>query len=311
MDMASRAAPLIHIGYHKTGTSFLQAAVFTDADRYCLPWGRQAGQAVEWFVLAHPQRFSGAAVRAAFDRAAGDCGARVPVISHEALSGHPNNGVYYLDRVVGRLAETFPDARIMIGTREQKALLVSLYYQYVRRGGTLGIDAFLPPEAPRPAFRPRVRLDHFEYDLTLEAYATRFARENLLVMPMELLQRDPDAYIARLCGFLGIDPPAAAPAQKVNASSPDTVMRLERVLNRYLPPPSPRPADYADFPLPFRIRTRLLRLLGQSGPVRRSGSAERARIKAHVAAVVGDHFADSNRRLDALVDLDMRALGYV
>lgn len=52
--MLGDVAPLIHIGYHKTATTFLQEELFTDTERFVTPWGPQAGQAIEHFVLEHP-----------------------------------------------------------------------------------------------------------------------------------------------------------------------------------------------------------------------------------------------------------------
>ena len=58
---------LIHIGFHKTGTSYLQRYLFfkDSPDPFVAPWTVRSGEAIEHFVLTHPARFdaSGGAKR--------------------------------------------------------------------------------------------------------------------------------------------------------------------------------------------------------------------------------------------------------
>lgn len=310
LTRSEKPSLLVHIGYHKTATSFLQKRVFTDRDRFCQPWGAQSSHAVEWFILTHPQRFSPAAARRDFfDRIEGGEGA-LPVISHEALSGNPIRGRYYLEQVSARIHETFPDARILIGIREQKKLLASLYYQYVRQGGTEPVEGFLPEGPVRPGFRPRVRLDHFEYDLTLAAYRRFWKSEDILVLPMELLQRDPAGYLGRLFGFAVVSQENVPVSRLVNAKRSNVTMRMERFFNRLFPTPDPRPEHYRDYPLAYRMKNRSLRLLEGITPLGRLGAAEQVRITAHIDRVVGDYFAEPNRRLAEMTGLDLEAMGY-
>src|SRR5215207_6419721 len=85
-------AMLIHIGYHKTGTSYLQRYVFfkTPPTNFVAPWTICSGEAIQHFVLTHPLRFDPVAVRAEFQsKLPAENTAAVPVISHEDLSGVP------------------------------------------------------------------------------------------------------------------------------------------------------------------------------------------------------------------------------
>lgn len=310
MKSSATVRPVIHIGYHKTATSFLQKQVFFDPRHFCLPWGKQAGQSIEHFVLEHAERFDPDQVRRDFlDKVdAGD--GRVPVISHEGLSGNPINGLYYLDRVAERLHRTFPEARIVIGIREQRALLVSLYYQHVRQGGSKHVEGFLPAPRGRTGFRPTVRLDHFEYDLTHALFRRFWSAEDILVMPMELLMQDAQAYLQRLFGAVGR---GAAPddirMERVNEKRLEITMRTERLLNRFIETPNPRPATFGEYPASYRFKSHLLSAMDRLAPLRGIGSEER-RIKRYIYDRVGDHFAASNRALSEATGLDLEALGY-
>lgn len=302
---------LVHIGYHKTATSFLQSRIFSDPRLFCQPWGTPSSEAVEWFVLEHPQRFSAERARKDFLGNVPADSSVLPVISHEALSGQPRGGRYYADRVVDRLYETFPEARIVIGIREQKALLVSLYYQYISVGGTESLDHFLgQASAGRIGFRPRVRLDHFEYDLMLDLYHRHWKPEDILVLPLELLRQDQTLYIRRLLDFAGLVNDDVQHRDKKNVRRSNVTMRIERLFNRLMPPLNPRPERYQDYPLAYRVKNRALRVMERLGPMKSMGKAEHNRIVTHVDQTVGDYFMASNHRLAKMTDLDLSALGY-
>lgn len=301
---------LVHIGYHKTATSFLQKRVFSQDGLFSLPWGAQSGQAVEYFVLTHSERFSPSEIRQNFIDQLPDDDDTVAVISHEALSGQPTKGRYYADRVAMRIHETFPEARIVIGIREQKKLLASLYYQYVKMGGTDPITKFIKTPTHRAGFRPTVRLDHFEYDLMLQLYQRHWKREDILVLPMEALESDHDRYVGQLLEFAGRPEDRIAPRDAVNIRRSGVAMRMERAFNRILPPPNPRPERYRDYPLAYRLKNRTLKVLERVVPSQTLDQIEHTKIVKHIENVVGDYFQDSNRRLAEMAGLDLKALGY-
>lgn len=302
-------APLVHIGYHKTATTFLQQELFADDRTFQAPWKPQSAEAIEHFVLTHPRRFDPGAIRDSFLATCRDDG-RVPVISHEALSGNPVYGRYDSDRIAARIAACFPDACILIGVREQASLLHSLYLQYISQGGTEDIDAMLRQNADRIGFRPLLRMDFFEYDLMVEIYSQHFPMERILVQPIELLHADPDAYLSRLGGFLNIPLLAQGPLRRVNERQSELAMMLRRRLNHVIPTPVERPLRYADYPLPYRLRNRILRQLDRTlqrhFPSRHAASPIRDRI----ARFTGNRFAQSNGRLAAMTGLDLEGLRY-
>ena len=302
--------PLLHIGYHKTATSFLQASIFSNQTYFSQPWGVQASKAVEWFILNHAERFDADAARGDFLELTEGQNETVPVISHEALSGQPIGGRYYAERVAERIHRTFPDARILIGIREQKKLLSSLYYQNIRQGGTDTIEQFVRAPAGRFGQREKIWFDHFEYDLMLALYRRYWNPEDILVLPMELLQKDQSLYIRRLMDFAGFPEGAIEVKPSVNARRTNVTMRLERRFNQLVATPKPRPKKYKDYPLAYRMKNSALSLLEKFGPMQSMGRKEHARIGAHIEGVVGDHFAESNRRLASMTNLDLGEWGY-
>src|SRR5690606_15618300 len=60
-----------------------------------------------------------------------------------------------------------------------------------------------PPE--HGSFRiPQFTLDYFRYDRLIMHYVELFGRENVLVLPYELFQRDPRDYMNRLAIFADV-----------------------------------------------------------------------------------------------------------
>ena len=104
--------PLIHIGYHKAASSWLQRNLFPDADcGFQLPFGHR-NDIEKHFVFPHPLDFDPERVTSQYKPelerlfSAGF----VPVISHERLSGNPHSGGYDSTEVAMRLHQTLPDA---------------------------------------------------------------------------------------------------------------------------------------------------------------------------------------------------------
>lgn len=301
--------PIIHIGYHKTATSFLQKQVFSDSRFFVLPWGQQAGHSIEHFALEHPERFDPAQIRREFLEKCGVDNTKIPVISHEGLSGNPINGRYHLDRVAERLHQTFPDAHIVIGVREQRAALVSLYYQQIRQGGSKKVEDFLPQPQHRIGFRPTVRLDHFEYDLTYCLFRKYWPAEDILVMPMELLRLDATAYLDRLFGNLNLSAPTDIRMEKVNEKRLPITMRTERILNRFIHTPDPRPSTFGDYPVAYQLKSRFLSAMDRMTMLGRFNAQDK-KIKTYIHDRIGDHFVASNKALSKEIDMDLDALGY-
>ena len=145
-----RNAPVVHIGYHKTATTWLQ--------RQCLP---RLGDRVALFgldrlwaelIAPSPLEFDpGRCGRYITDLLAAHPGS-VCVFSAERLCGNPHSGGYDAAEMANRIRASFDEAKILIVVREQVAMLVSNYKQYVRMGGICGFEEYLSP--PRDGRMP-------------------------------------------------------------------------------------------------------------------------------------------------------------
>jgi hypothetical protein len=92
---------------------------------------------VHTLVRARPFDFDAATVRSEFEPMLADAEREglLPIVSFPRLSGHPYSGGYDSRPIADRIAQVFPEARILIVIREQRSTIVSTYKQYVHAGG--------------------------------------------------------------------------------------------------------------------------------------------------------------------------------
>lgn len=295
---------LIHPGFHKTGTTWLQAVVFAEESLF----QRVLDDAeVDRALLApHDLEFAAEPARVTIRaRLSGMDEGIVGVISHEDLSGNLFTGSRDSLVLADRLKSVCGEAKILLTVRNQPALTRSLYMQYVKRGGRQSLANFLQYQ-PEPSyfwFTPEL----LDYHAIAHAYGERFGHGNVLVLPQEALARDRQSFVAALLGFVGIDPRTHQPdfsrVEKAGVSPPASGVPILRLANLFRPSPLN----------PEAIRS--LGLLGKALHAlayRASIGAARAeaRMIALIKAQLAGRFGDSNARLQAYCPFDLSSLGY-
>lgn len=233
---------LIHVGYPKTGSTFLQ----------------------KWFA-SHPQlafRESGLAgfrdvYTLAHDIVTGGQPA-YRVTSSERLSSPNANMAEGLEdytspvsmrdmqaEVCRTLASVFPNATILVVTRGFRGMILSSYSQYVRTGGEAGLPGFFATLADHP----------WDYDAVIGMYARAFGAQNVIVLPYELLRDDSDAFLRELSARLQLEPVAAS-REPVNVTLTPAELhwypRFTRLVRRFAPRPLLR--RYAGVVMNNRLR---------------------------------------------------------
>jgi hypothetical protein len=303
---AELTAPLIHLGYQKAASTFLQRHVFSDAEAFVCPWGVQAVEAIEALVLAHPERFDPQFV----SKTTTGTDRRVPVVSHEDLLGYPVHGRYYAEQVLTRLAQAIPAARLLVCIRNQPDMLVSNYFQYVRQGGTKTLRAVLCENRDRPGFRPHFRLDHFEYDLMYDLVTRHFPPEQVLFLPLEMLKAEPNRFVGAIGAFVGKRVSAPDQTGAANVRHSVSALGLQRRLNNIIARPADMRGSFEARPLAQRFKVRAVMLTNR---LTRGGRGDRrgmAKLRGEIREILGSHFAGSNARTSARIGLDLGPFGY-
>lgn len=300
--------PIIHVGYHKTGTTWLQRQLFRREERG-FAWFSLAAK--RNFVWADDFEFEPNRYRAEFgaeiDRA-WETG-RVPIISSERLSGNPHSGGFDSRRLADRLQAVFPDARILIVIREQRAMILSAYGQYVKAGGACSLKDYL--RGPRDYRMPSFRLAFFRYDGLIRHYQSLFGRGRVLVEAHERFRADPEAYVRRICDFCGVKLDVALPYERVeNPGLGPLALALQRRLNPFVVRDSLNGNSPLALPL-LRGPTRaLLRGIDRLTP-HPWNERLRVRWRRFIAGVADGYYVDSNQRTSQLTGLELAQLGYM
>ncbi len=297
--------PLLHIGYHKTGTTWLQRYVFGDPMAgFSQMGGAQRLIAVNSFDF-RPKRV-GKQMGRKLDQAQAQ--GLVPVLSSERLSGEPHFGGYDSEPIADRLAAVFPNARILVVIREQTSMFLSIYKEYIRRGGAASLRQYLA--APSDGYwLPRFRFEFLEYHRLIRYYQDRFGAESVMVLPYELLLAQPGTFLGRIGEFVGVQI-LQPQVRSVNVSLSAFALGLKRQANRYLVLDGPvNPAPPLDFPASNELLERMFRLLDSRLPVALHDRHER-RWRRHAALMVGTRYAQSNALTSGLTGLDLQAFGY-
>ncbi|HEX5184572.1 MAG TPA: hypothetical protein VFW19_15660 [Allosphingosinicella sp.] len=291
--------PIVHIGYHKTATTWFQRSVYPHAASHrWIP--RVRAQAA--LLAPSGLHFDAALARALLSE--GDDG-RPLLICEENLSGYIHNGGlhgFLPAAAAERIRQVLPDARIVIFVRSQASMAAACYRQYVRGGGTHGVHRYLFPSLylhgayAQPFKVPRFSFDHFDYDRLVALHDGLFGRENVHVYPFEALA-DQQAMLARMETDLGlILDRGRLRFDRPNESWNDALLPAARVLNHFTARTVEDKDRVAAIPGFYVARSGLLTALSRILPRRKRPSLLGAGLESWIEA----RFAASNARLRAL-----------
>jgi hypothetical protein len=301
---------LIHIGYHKTGTTWLQQVLFRDAEcGFFRPVSRE--DLIDAFVLPAPMSFDPALTRRRFidlieqTRARGE----IPVLTAERLSGNPHSGGYDSALLAERLHQTFPEAHILAVVREQASMAFSSYGQYVREGGPQSLKRYTRLPKMGWARLPRFRWEYFEYDLLVARYHELFGAERVHTLAFEQLRQDPAAFVKAITDFAGARLPQKIPVDGRNTGMCGLTLAAKRQVNRFLVCDSNNPGALVDSIRVSRALVHGFEYVDRFVPAAlRERSNEQ--LRRFIRAEINDRFRASNARLAQLTGLPLADLGY-
>lgn len=191
---------LLHIGYHKTATTWMQRQLFVPEHGYFKVAGHD--EVAGYITEPHGYFFDPEPLIAQVETAmAGIPEGGAAVISSELLCGNPIFGGRESDVFAERLFKIFPGAKILISIRAQLSVLPSIYMQYVSRGGTMTPRQFFDEESS-PGY-PHFSAKTFEYDRLVSHYQRLFGSERVFILPQEALKSDMYNALGALADFSG------------------------------------------------------------------------------------------------------------
>ena len=306
VELTRLARPIVHIGYHKTATTWFQRQVWPAATSH-----EFVPRAVTQKALLFPpgMHFDPAEAR---EQLGIDARARPVLLSEENLSGYPHNGG--LHGLVGpemarRILATLPDAQIVIFIRNQRDIVRATYAQYVAGGGTWSLRRYLGGKAgrhgalTRPYKAPVFEWEHFAFDRLVAHYEALFGRDSVHVYPYEWLE-EPEAFLIRLRRDLSLALPLKiATRPRTNRSLGREALFALRFANLFTRQSVINKTTLIDLPGGQFLRHAAKWLVKRL-------PARRLRLPDDIAARVEAFYGESNARLAASRNLPLATLGY-
>jgi len=207
---------LIHIGYHKTGTTWFQNELFVSGNPIFEPFSlgsKGHSSLVYYYIWTMESTQDKGYMLSPFDfnfdlinekiceiKNKKFFDTKIPVFSSERLSGLPYAGGYDSKTIALRLKKTLPDSKIFIVIREQQSMILSTYLQYLTEGGIRSLKNFLniKYDGRMPSFSPFI----FDYRHLIIEYINLFGRENVLVLPYEMFKNEKEFFFTKLSEFI-------------------------------------------------------------------------------------------------------------
>lgn len=186
------------------------------------------------------------------------------------------------------LKRACPDAKILLVIRNQKSIINSAYRTYVKAGGAWGFCRYA---------EEIMRQGKYDYFALASRYIELFGREGCLILQFEELMTHPQAYLERVARFIGagaakphdLSPVRPGPSKYYNAA-----MRLVNIAS-----PNPRLRSWC-----LRWGVTLDNKLVKPFQGQKQFGYER------VAPRITAAYAESNRRLESLLGINLKRLGY-
>jgi hypothetical protein len=318
--------PLIHIGYHKTGTTWLQNQLFISNNDVFEPLSLNScghSSIARHFVWETDNNNKRIYMLSPFDmnekviqskleeiQKKKDFTQKIPVISSERLSGNPHASGFDSSIIAQRLKNAFPHATILIIIRNQKDIYLSNYIQYLKVGGVHSLTKYLniKYDGKRPGFSPH----YFDYLMLVEEYFKLFGKDNVKVLPYEMFKKSPKLFFNQLGFFLNvsIDPKISSSTLKYhNVSNNKYLLYKLRWLNLLDQKTSLNSHSILSNRFSKRIAS-FLRNVYSIHITRKKNEKIEEKLNKEIEEFIGNRYYESNKKLSNKIDINLEEYGY-
>jgi hypothetical protein len=311
-QVANEAPPIVHIGYHKTATSWFQQQFFPH-----VTGGAFVPRDVARAALLEPDAF-------AFDASVARS-ALAPWLRHgrlliceENFSGYLHNGGLgrLLSRdMANRIKAVLPTSEIVIMIRAQPAMVASTYAQYLRGGGTLSLTDYVYAQGRAKRAQkywykaPKFALAHFDYAALVEHYSELFGEAAVHVFAYEGFARTPADFISNFSARLGLHLDVEPDFSRRYESPGVRQLRMLRWLNRFTAHGVSEKHHWLNLQGWHKNRWKALRMLERL-PILLTEKAGALAIPPELNAEMKTLFAPGNAHLADRFGLPLRELNY-
>jgi len=247
---------VFHIGFHKTGTSWLQEVFFLKhpdiniLNDFKQPWNDEF---LKYLILSPDSKFDkDKLINFIVDKIDEN---KINIVTAERLSGHPISGGFDSTKIAQRIKICFPNSKIIIVKRNKVAFIKSIYKQIVKQGYCGTYNEFLSRNS---WIYPGNSDDYFNHEYLIDYYASLFTSQNLLTLSFELFQGNKEEFIHELCDFLNFQNNIDNNDYNIiiGETFNNRKIRIQRFLNRF------RVSEYNTHPL-IKVNIKYLNLFNR------------------------------------------------
>jgi hypothetical protein len=235
--------------------------------------------------------------------------AEVTVLSNEVWTGHPFSGGIAYSEYSLRIRQLIPNARILIIIRRQEEAILSAYAHFVTvNGGRCSLENYL--NSHKQSQFPWNTPLYYCYNILVEHYCNLFGQSNVFVLPFELLSiKGPSEFVNPIYRFLGMTPkklPGMNKKENVRDYSQYGFLSRSRIVNMLAKPDPANGNTSLHIPGLYRgitkIGSKLIPRLLVNNYIKRDLHL----IKKYFAPFA----SESNLALQKYTDFDLKKLGY-
>ncbi|TVQ43810.1 MAG: hypothetical protein EA365_11595 [Gloeocapsa sp. DLM2.Bin57] len=313
---------LIHIGYPKTASTWLQKTVFSNENLGFTPFSpfskiendpRGDMQALKYFVDQSDVDFNSELVYQELNSCIKQSNLlnMVYVLSNECFV-FPIFKQGYYKMTADRIYQVFPNGKILCLIREQKAAIFSLYNQIIKLGINYSstLEEFL---GIKSGGRLNLGIDVsvYKYDQIIEYYQTKFGKNNVLFLPFEVFVKNKKECLIKIINFVEIDAnikeiEILANEKYINEKLKSGTIEIKRIMNRIFYQPYKIGKEQL---IRRKIVTKLTPLVQNLIPERMHVQAEK-RLKGIIEEYCQDMYKESNQKTSELIGYNLSDLGY-
>lgn len=222
---------IVHIGFPKTATTFLQKEVFPTIEGTNFVDYRSCEAVFTDLIYLDDLDYDQKKVEEKLSKLYTQ---GFSLFSFEALGGAP---FIYKGLGRSRIPKRLKDlgmTKVIITLRDQKTMYDSLYRQYVVQGGVMRFKDFLDTGKKWNLYVRAFNPDYLKYDRIIKVYFDLFGPENVLILNHELLTADKAQYLNILEKFIQMPLGDLQENKRVNKSLCNLSVAVLRIVNHFI-----------------------------------------------------------------------------
>ena len=215
---------ILHVGMHKTGTTFFQWNVF-----------HYLGVNYLWHVfyrswskdlLDPSKKVDLEKIKENFSKILHKD--KINLITEENIYTYQFSKEDDRFILLDRIRQVFPEAKIIFGIRDKDENLISWYIEYVAVGGVLDFQGFLDKH---------MNLEKLNYEPYVKKLKEHYGEKNVFVYSLEELKKNQDKVVKQMCEFMNVDIPKSYRAKPARVGYGQGILRISLFLNRFFKTP--------------------------------------------------------------------------